>query len=69
MILYGEFAAKLSRAICHVPRFAYVLIPPMLDPGRLGETVAVNRGMVVKAFDNLNDGLKWLGVDERITAF
>jgi hypothetical protein len=60
---YGEFAAKLSRTMRHVPQFAYVLIPPVLDPGRLGETVAVNRGMFVKAFDNLDEGLKWLGID------
>ena len=61
--LYGEFAAKLCRTMRHVPQFAYILIPPVLDPKRLGETVAVNRGMFVKAFDNLHDGLKWLGVD------
>lgn len=60
---YGDFAAKLSRTIRHVPRFAYILLPPVLDSKRLGETVAVNRGMFVKAFDNLDDGLKWLEAD------
>jgi len=64
--LYGEFAAHavaksikelgLSRA----SQFAYVLQEPVLDPRRFGETVAVNRGMWVKVFDNLEDALGWL---------
>ena len=33
-----------------------------LTPGGFGETVAVNRGMLVKTFDNLEDGLGWLGI-------
>jgi hypothetical protein len=66
--LYGEFVAatysKLRRrTMCHSPRFAYVLLPPVLDPQRLGEKVAVNRGMFGKAFDNLNEALEWLGID------
>ena len=65
---YGEFAARavaefadrgmLSRST----KFGYVLEEPVLDLGRFGETVAVNRGMCVKAFDNLQDALGWLGV-------
>ena len=42
------------------PKFAYVLAPPVLDLDRFGEIVAVNRGMNVKAFDNLKDALEWL---------
>ena len=42
------------------PRFAYVLEEPMLDPERFGETVAVNRGMRVRAFDNLEAARAWL---------
>lgn len=66
---YGEFVAKevnaqRSRIAGHAPQFAYVLNPPVLDPERLGENVAVNRGMHVKAFDNLDDALDWLGMDE-----
>src|SRR5262245_36109905 len=49
--------AGVSRAA----QFAYVLQAPVLDPQRLGEIVAVNRGMWVKAFDNLADALGWLG--------
>jgi hypothetical protein len=67
---YGEFVAKevnaqRSRIAGYAPQFAYVLNPPVLDPERLGENVAVNRGMHVKAFDNLDDALDWLGIDER----
>ena len=62
---YGKFAAAevaefaergVSRATC----FAYVLHEPVLDPERFGETVAVNRGMRLRAFDALEDAHKWL---------
>lgn len=46
---YSEFAATETHRIvvAHriVPRFTYVLHDPLSDPARLGETVAVNRGM------------------------
>jgi hypothetical protein len=64
--LYGEFAAStvaryvIERRIPRAPQFAYVLQEPVLDPRRFGETVAVTRGMWVKAFDNLEDALEWL---------
>jgi hypothetical protein len=64
--LYGEFAAHaVMRYITErrdppALQFAYVLQEPVLDPQRFGETVAVNRGMWVKAFDNLEDALGWL---------
>lgn len=62
---YGEFAA-VKVAQCKtgpgsgLTRFAYVLKEPVLDPERFGETVAVNRGMPVKAFDSLEDAHAWL---------
>ena len=65
---YGDFAARavaesadrgmLSRST----QFGYVLEEPVLDPQRFGENVAVNRGMYVKIFDNLQDALAWLGI-------
>ena len=55
-------AQSVNRNRIKVPRFAYVLLEPMLDPKRFGETVAVNRGMRVKAFDNLKQAEWWLGV-------
>jgi hypothetical protein len=33
----------------------------VLDPKRFGETVAVNRSMWLKSFDNPDDALGWLG--------
>jgi len=64
---YGVFVADavnrtVSRARCAVPTFAYVLVEPMLDPSRFGETVALNRGMKIKAFDNLQHARWWLGL-------
>ena len=66
---YGEFAAQtverfvVEQGAFPAPRFAYVLREPMLDPERFGETVAVNRGMDVKAFDNPDEALRWLRSD------
>ena len=65
---YGEFAARsvasfASRGVSPATRFAYVLEEPMLDPDRFGETVAVNRGMIVRAFDNLEAARAWLAAE------
>ena len=64
---YGAFAADAvlqfkDRGVSPATQFAYVLQAPVLDPQRFGETVAVNRGMFVQAFDNLDDALRWLGI-------
>jgi hypothetical protein len=65
---YGEFAARSvieyeKRGVSRVTQFAYVLIEPVLDPTRFGETVARNRGMSMKAFDNLPEALQWLEIE------
>jgi hypothetical protein len=62
---YGEFAAQTvaqhqTRTPSTATRFAYVLREPVLDPQKFGETVAVNRGMDVRAFDSLEEALRWL---------
>lgn len=65
---YGEFVAEATKTFktrcmpTRDPVFAYVLHEPVLDPLRLGETVAVNRGMLMKAFDNMPEALAWLGL-------
>lgn len=64
---YGVFAADavsrtVNRVKCPVPIFAYVLVEPVLDPSKFGETVAVNRGMKIKTFDNLQHAKWWLGL-------
>lgn len=65
---YGEFVAESVNGLLlrgwegATPQFAYVLVEPQLDPYRLGETVAVNRGVNLKAFDNRAEALDWLHV-------
>ena len=66
---YGEFVAQSVNELLSrgwegpTPQFAYVLEEPQLDPYRLGETVAVNRGVNLKAFDNHEEAFGWLGVE------
>jgi hypothetical protein len=63
---YAAFASdsvNLLRAngwIQDPPRFAYVLHEPVLDPLRLGQIVAKKRGMNLKAFDNIDEAIRWL---------
>src|SRR5262245_55757117 len=62
---YGEFAAQTvasfaTRGVSPATHFAYVLDERMRDPDRFGEVVALNRGMLVKTFDRVEDALKWL---------
>jgi hypothetical protein len=62
---YGQFVAeetrKLeSRGLGLRPRFAYVLLPPVFDPRKLGEIVAQNRGMNVNTFARREDAVAWL---------
>ncbi len=64
---YGEFAARAvadytARGVPRATRFAYVLVVPVLDPARFGETVAVNRGMLVRTFEHPEDALGWLEI-------
>ena len=64
---YGKYVADavahaVNRNKIEVPRFAYVLQKPMLDPNRFGETVAVNRGMRVKTFEKIEQAEWWLDV-------
>ena len=64
---YGTFAAEAvmryaEHGVSRATQFAYVLSPPVLDSRRFGETVAMNRGMHVKAFDNIDDARRWLEI-------
>ena len=64
---YGEFVAdEVTKLLdrgwsADSPQFAYVLREPILDPLRLGETVAVNRGVNIRAFDDREEAVVWLG--------
>ena len=48
------------------PRFAYVLNEPMLDTLRLGQVVARKRGLDVKAFDDIDEAIRWLNVSPEV---
>lgn len=66
---FGEFVAHTirdfaQRGVSPSTQFAYVLKEPVLDPRRFGETVAVNRGILLKAFDKPEDALRWLGISQ-----
>jgi len=67
---YGEFVANAVKALLESgwerkpPQFAYVLREPVLDPLRLGETVAVNRGMNIKVFEHHYEAIEWLSIEE-----
>lgn len=45
------------------PRIAIVAVPPLFDRRRFLQTVASNRGAVLAAFETLEEGAAWLGLD------
>ena len=61
---YGVFAATETMRLVKEhridPRFAYILNQPLRDPQRLGETVMVNRGMILKTFETPEEAFEWL---------
>ena len=61
---YGAYIADAIRKSGVVPRFAYVGTEQHIDPDRFGETVAVNRGVVLKVTTDLCEALDWLGVED-----
>ncbi len=44
------------------PRLATYAVAPPMDPNRSTQTVATNRGALVRASDSLQELLSWLGV-------
>jgi hypothetical protein len=44
-------------------RIAAVGREPLISPGRLGETVAANRGVDLKITDSMDEALEWLEVE------
>jgi hypothetical protein len=51
-----DHAAKFGRPL----RVAFVGSPNLVDPNKFGETVAVNRGAIVKVTTDMDEGLAWL---------
>lgn len=65
---HSAFAANkvknmLKAGKAQIARFAYLGEPPLFDPGKFGETVAVNRGLNVMATNSVENALRWLGID------
>ncbi len=56
--LSGRMTGKFPSCV-----FAVVGTPPLLDPKKFGETVAVNRGVHVRNFGEIREALDWLGVE------
>ena len=48
--------------MCSLPHSLRMFLKSQSLTRRFGETVAVNRGMYVKTFDNPDDALGWLGI-------
>ena len=63
-ILYGAFVACSTLEVLNREnaklRFAYLIHQSVHDPQRYGETVAVNGGMDVKAFEDMDEAVEWL---------
>ncbi len=57
------FIVRLSHRIPPC-RFAVIGKNPMVDPKRFEETVAINRGLPVKTFTQLEEAMEWLEVQK-----
>lgn len=62
-----SLAEKLNRA-CSAgadlrTQFGFVGKEPMVEKGRFGETVAVNRGLNLKVMESMDEALQWLDID------
>jgi hypothetical protein len=65
--LHAEFAAtEMYRfsgdGLTHFTQFAYVGTEPMIEKSRFGETVASNRGVIIKVTDSMEEAQRWLGI-------
>jgi hypothetical protein len=45
------------------PRIAMIAQPPLIEPRRFIETVASNRGALLRAFESIREAAEWLDVD------
>jgi hypothetical protein len=55
--LYVSVSGELD-----VARIAIYAVAPLMDPHRYTQTVATNRGALVRSSDSLPELLSWLGV-------
>jgi hypothetical protein len=69
---HASFGAEMidefsQRGVSKATRFAYVTVGAFSDPDKFAENVAVNRGLDVRTFDNIDDALRWLEIDSATT--
>jgi len=59
---FSEFFAeyKAKHAFREVNKIAVVGQEPIVHDGKFGETVAVNRGLNVRVYTNMNEAMAWL---------
>lgn len=60
----SEFLAMYAQenALGKIYKMAFAGNEPLVDRGRFGETVAVNRGLRTKVFTDLDEALAWVKV-------
>ena len=56
----GEYYAQLSHEHKSIVAIAVVGNEPLMDPKRLGELVALNRGGRGKGFTDYDEAINWL---------
>jgi len=56
----------VERLLKKIPSCRYAIVGnhPLVDPKRFGETVAVNRGVNVRAFTEMKQALAWLEMEK-----
>jgi hypothetical protein len=57
-----KYQKLLEEGVVKKCRFVWVGKQPLLDPKRLGESVALNMGLTVRVTPNIDDAFVWLGV-------
>jgi len=57
---FGEAIAEMQRRSRSSVWIAFVGKAPIVDPGRFGETVAVNRGGLAKVFEDTDEAVAWI---------
>lgn len=65
-MVFGAYLAdqqmRVAKSFSESPQIAILVSPSLMDPGRLTQTVANNRGARMRASDSLQELLSWLGV-------
>ena len=51
---------RIQRVLDVMIYVCFVGKPPLVDPDRFGETVALNRGATVGVFESLEEGEAWI---------